>query len=60
MTFEPNQMISCVLMDNIVDDNVAEDTECFTLIIVPPPDSDLVPGANTTVTIEDDDEQIGK
>ena len=61
VTFAPNQMISCVLMDNIVDDNVAEDTECFTLIIDPPDDSDLVPGANTTVTIEDDDPiSIGK
>ena len=57
MSFAPNQMVSCVLMNNVIDDNVAENTECFRLIIDPPPGSDLVPGGEANVTITDDDEQ---
>ena len=57
MTFAPNQMVSYVLMNNVIDDNVAEDTECFRFIIDPPDDSDLVPGGEANVTIIDDDER---
>ena len=53
MSFAPNQMVSCVLMDNIITDNVRETDECFTLVIDPPPGSDLVPGGNANVTIVD-------
>ena len=45
-------------MDNIVDDSNFEDTECFILVITVPPDSDLVPGGNATVTIMDDDRKL--
>ena len=56
MTFAPNQMVSCILMDNIINDDVDEDTECFRLVIDPPPGSDLVSGGDANVTIIDDDE----
>ena len=51
VNFDPNQMVSCVEMNNIIDDNIAEDDECFSLVIVVPPGSSLVPGENANVTI---------
>ena len=53
MSFAPNQMIACTLMDNIISDNVRETDECFSLVIVPPGGSGLVPGGNANVTIID-------
>ncbi|XP_065884189.1 uncharacterized protein [Dysidea avara] len=51
--FEPNQSISCVLI-NITNDQVFENTEMFELLIDPP--DGVNPGRDTTtVTIEDDD-----
>ena len=58
VSFAPNQMISCVQIDNIIDDNIRETTQCFSLIIQTPPDSKLVPGGNANVTILDDDATI--
>ena len=55
VSFPPNQRISCVLIDNIIDDNVNENAECFSLVIMVPPDSYLVPGENINVTIISDD-----
>ena len=52
--FEPNQSISCVLID-ITDDNIFENTEEFNLVIVPPDDINVVNGGTTIVTINDDD-----
>ena len=55
VSFPPNQRISCVLIDNIIDDNVNENAECFSLVIMVPPDSYLVRGENINVTIISDD-----
>ena len=55
VSFPANQRISCVLIDNIIDDNVNENAECFSLVIMVPPDSHLVSGENINVTIISDD-----
>ena len=55
VTFAPNQMVSCVDMNNIIDDSITEPTECFQLVIMVPPGSRLVPGDNANVTIIDED-----
>ena len=52
--FAANQSVSCVQIDNVVDDNNPEFEESFFLVIRPAPNSGLVPGGNATVTIEDD------
>ena len=54
--FEPNQSVSCVLID-ITDDNIFENTEMFEVVIIPPDDSNItVPDdGTTTVTIIDND-----
>ena len=54
--FAPNQMVSCVDMNNIIYDSINEPTECFQLVIMVPPGSRLVPGDNANVTILDDDD----
>ena len=56
VTFAPNQMVSCVNMNNVIDDSINEPTECFQLVIMVPPGSRLVPGDNANVTILDDDD----
>ena len=56
VTFAPNQRIACVEMNNIIDDNVLEGTECFSLVITVPPGSGLVPGDSANVTITDNDQ----
>ena len=53
VSFAPNQMVSCVQLNNVISDNIRETDECFTLVIDPPPGSDLVPGGNANVTIVD-------
>ena len=53
MTFAPNQMIACVVMNNVINDNVPEGPECFSLVITVPPGSGLVPGDSANVTILD-------
>ena len=58
MTFAPNQMIACVVMNNVIDDNVREGPECFSLVIRVPPDSGLVPGDSANVTIIDDEPAV--
>ena len=55
MTFQPNQMIRCIEMNNIIDDIVLEGPECFSLVITVPPGSRLIPGNNANVTILDDE-----
>lgn len=55
VSFSPNQRTSCVQMNNIINDNVREVAQCFSLVITVPPDSGLVPGSNANVTIIDDD-----
>ena len=52
--FEPNQRISCVLID-ITDDDIFENTEQFELVITPPEGIIVTNGGTTTVTIYDDD-----
>ena len=59
VSFAPNQEISCVLINNIIDDNIHEVTQCFSLVIkVPSSDSRLVPGGRANVNILDDDQPI--
>ena len=53
--FEPNQSISCVLID-ITDGNIFENSEEFNLVIVPPGGINVADD-ETTVTIDDDDMQ---
>ena len=53
VTFAPNQMVACINMNNIIDDRVREEQECFQLVIIVPPGSRLVPGGNANVTIID-------
>ena len=55
MTFAANQRISCTLINNVIDDIVFEETECFSLVITVPPGSRLVPGGDANVTIIDND-----
>ena len=40
-------------MNNVIEDNVREGPECFSLVITVPPDSGLVPGDSANVTIID-------
>ena len=55
VNFDANQRISCQVITNIIDDSVIEADQCFSLVIVTPPGSDLVPGGKANVTIVDDD-----
>ena len=55
VTFQPNQMIRCIEMNNIIDDSVREGSECFSLVITVPPGSRLIPGDEANVTILDDE-----
>ena len=52
--FEPNQSISCVLID-ITNDDIPENPEEFELVIVPPDGIIVTNGGTTTVTINDED-----
>ena len=56
--FAANQRVSCVQIDNIIDDDNPEFEESFFLVIRPAPNSGLVPRGNVTVTIEDNDATI--
>ena len=42
-------------MNNVINDNVREGPECFSLVIAVPPGSGLVPGDSANVTIIDDE-----
>ena len=56
VNFAPNQEISCVQIDNIIDDSIQELVESFFLVITQPPrGSRIIPGGNATVTIDDND-----
>ena len=53
VSFAPNQMISCIEMNNVVDDGIPEQMECFELMMRVYPGSGLGPGDNANVTIID-------
>lgn len=59
VSFAPYQRTSCVLIDNIIDDNVYENVETFSLLIRVPSDSHLVSGENVNVSIISDDTHVG-